>query len=254
MRLLNLTKQFNVFHLVMTKQNHLFVLRGPQFVTVTFKCIFTSTTFALFFLHTPWYVTVASCSRFQLYKTSFCSVPLLSVLTLPRCLWHQFGLQAWRTARDVTGFTPEDYARSRGHESYLRLVRKKIDKQSNNSHVVLNMPASVSAPSTTYKQPDILKYVKSAGFEMEKGKSRLAQQQPYCNLCSQQLVHRPSIARSLLYRPAMLSMVGIAAVCVCVGLLFKGPPEVALVFPPFRWERLGYGSMWVQLLANVVVV
>ena len=105
------------------------------------------------------------------------------------------------------------------------------------------MPTSVLAPSTTYKQPDIPKNVKSAGFEMEKGKSRMTQQQPYCKLCSQHLVHRTSTARSLLYRPAMLSMVGIAAVCVCVGLLFKGPPEVTLVSPPFRWERLAYGFM-----------
>ncbi|ONK78764.1 uncharacterized protein A4U43_C02F22170 [Asparagus officinalis] len=154
----------------------------------------------------------------------------------------QFGLKAWKTARDVTDFTPEDYARSRGHESYLNLVQKKIDKQAGNAHVVLSMPNTTSAPATTCKQPDIPKYVKSAGFEIEKGNLKPSRQS-YCNLCSQQMVHRSTSGRSLLYRPAMLSMVGIAAVCVCVGLLFKGPPEVSFVFPPFRWESLAYGSM-----------
>ncbi|GAB2226494.1 hypothetical protein Droror1_Dr00022304 [Drosera rotundifolia] len=48
--------------------------------------------------------------------------------------------------------------------------------------------------------------------------------------------------RSLVYRPAMLSMVAIAAVCVCVALLFKSLPEVVCVFEPFRWETLEYGS------------
>lgn len=159
------------------------------------------------------------------------------------------GLKAWRNARDTTGFTPEDYARSRGHESYLNLVNKKLDKHlDNGGHLVLDMPGSPSAPSTTYncKQADIPKYLKSAGFETEKKKNKLkpTQQLP-CNLCSsQQLVHRMPVARSslLLYRPAMLSMVGIAVVCVCVGLLFKGPPEVSCVLTPFSWERLSYGS------------
>jgi hypothetical protein len=40
----------------------------------------------------------------------------------------------------------------------------------------------------------------------------------------------------------MLSMVAIAAVCVCVALLFKSSPEVLYVFQPFRWELLKYGS------------
>jgi hypothetical protein len=40
----------------------------------------------------------------------------------------------------------------------------------------------------------------------------------------------------------MLSMVAIAAVCVCVALLFKSSPEVLYVFQPFRWEKLKYGS------------
>ncbi|KAK6160936.1 hypothetical protein DH2020_004317 [Rehmannia glutinosa] len=45
-----------------------------------------------------------------------------------------------------------------------------------------------------------------------------------------------------IYRPAMLSMVAIAAVCVCTALLFKSSPEVLYSLQPFRWELLKYGS------------
>lgn len=178
---------------------------------------------------------------------SYCKRDLIpfSAIVLNRICysWQQFGLKSWRYARDATGFTPEDYARSRGHESYLNLVQKKLSKQLDSGHVVLDMPSNVSAPSTTYnyKQADIPKYLISAGFEIEKD-SLKPTKQPHCNLCSQQLLRQTPIARSLLYRPAMLSMVGIAAVCVCVGLLFKGPPEVSFVLPPFSWDTLGYGS------------
>ncbi|CAA7388375.1 unnamed protein product [Spirodela intermedia] len=37
-------------------------------------------------------------------------------------------------------------------------------------------------------------------------------------------------------------MVGIAAVCICVGLLLHSPPEVfSTTRRPFRWELLNYG-------------
>ena len=52
----------------------------------------------------------------------------------------------------------------------------------------------------------------------------------------------------------MLSMVAIAAVCVCVALLFKSSPEVLFVFRPFRWELLDYGSSWVEKNANLIGV
>ncbi|KAK1292238.1 Squamosa promoter-binding-like protein 1 [Acorus calamus] len=68
-----------------------------------------------------------------------------------------------------------------------------------------------------------------------------------CKLCinqqQQRMAYRDMGRRSLFYRPMMLSMVGIAAVCVCVGILLKGPPEVWCAYPPFRWEMIGFGTM-----------
>ncbi|THG02205.1 hypothetical protein TEA_004550 [Camellia sinensis var. sinensis] len=51
---------------------------------------------------------------------------------------------------------------------------------------------------------------------------------------------RTSVA---IYRPAMLSLLAIAAVCVCAALLFKSPPKVVCVLQPFIWERLKYGAI-----------
>lgn len=62
-----------------------------------------------------------------------------------------------------------------------------------------------------------------------------------CKMCNPKLLYGIR-SKSLPYRPAMLSMVAIAAVCVCVALLFKSCPEVLYVFGPFRWELLKYGA------------
>ncbi|WOL03234.1 squamosa promoter-binding-like protein 6 [Canna indica] len=150
---------------------------------------------------------------------------------------EQVGIKAWKNVRDCGGFTPEDYALAQGHDSYIRLVQKKIDLQHNLSQLVLNISGEAS-----YKLVDALKSGKPNAYEMSK--SWLStKQQPYCNKCSRQLVYPNSMARRMLYRPVMLSLVGIAAVCVCVGLLFKTPPQVFYVFPSFRWELLDYGFM-----------
>ncbi|KAG1365030.1 squamosa promoter-binding-like protein 6 [Cocos nucifera] len=151
------------------------------------------------------------------------------------------GIKAWKNACDSAGFTPEDYAHARGHKSYIGMVQKKIDKQPGKGQVVLDIP-SKSMARDYYKLSDELNFGKLSGFEIRMNKMGPAQQM-HCNRCSQQLAYRNFGARTLLYRPAMLSMVGIAAVCVCVALLLKGPPEVFSVFPPFRWELLGYGTM-----------
>lgn len=147
----------------------------------------------------------------------------------------QLGIRAWKSAQDSTGSTPEGYALAQGHDSYVRLVQNKIDKQSSLSQVVLNISGDASD-----KLVDALKSSKPSVSEI----SRIwlsTKPQPYCNRCSQQLVYPNSVAKTMLYRPVMLSLVGIAAVCVCVGLLFKTPPQVFFVCPSFRWELLDYG-------------
>uniref|UniRef100_A0A2N9HD86 SBP-type domain-containing protein n=1 Tax=Fagus sylvatica TaxID=28930 RepID=A0A2N9HD86_FAGSY len=141
------------------------------------------------------------------------------------------GIEAWKSARDSTGFTPEDYARLRGHYSYIHLVQRKINKRSAAEHVVLNIPSVLASCSVSQKQNN--EQTSSFGII---GSVR----QP-CKLCDQKLAYGTA-SRSLVYRPVMLSMVAIAAVCVCVALLFKSSPEV-LLFRPFRWEMLDFGTI-----------
>ncbi|RZS02706.1 hypothetical protein BHM03_00032788 [Ensete ventricosum] len=179
----------------------------------------------------PELVLIISC-LFSLYFTFLfgrLSYPLLVSA-------FQLGIKAWKKIRDCNGFTPEDYALAQGHDSYVRLVQKKIDKQHHLSQVVLNIPGVVS-----YELVDALKSAKPNLFQITK--SCLSRQQPYCHRCSQKLAYPNSVARTMLYRPVMLALVGIAAVCVCMGLLFKTPPQVFYVFPSFRWELLDYGFM-----------
>ncbi|KAH7666562.1 Ankyrin repeat-containing domain-containing protein [Dioscorea alata] len=154
----------------------------------------------------------------------------------------QLGITAWRSARDSTGFTPEDYARSRGYESYLQLVQKKIYRQFDKGSVVLDISATSLATNSSQKQLDSLCSSKLSGFQIDMRKMEQIIR-PACKLCAQQVIYRSPVSRSLLYRPVMLSMVGIAAVCVCVGLLLKSPPLVLYLNHPFRWESLGYGSI-----------
>ncbi|KAJ6729308.1 SQUAMOSA PROMOTER-BINDING-LIKE PROTEIN 4 [Salix viminalis] len=146
------------------------------------------------------------------------------------------GIEAWKNARDSTGFTPEDYARLRGHYTYIHLVQRKINKrQAVGGHVVLDIPSNLSNSTINEKQNEGL----TGSLEIGQTASRPIPRS--CKLCSKKVVYGIA-SRSQLYRPAMLSMVAIAAVCVCVALLFKSCPEVLYVFRPFRWEMVDYGT------------
>nr|CAD1821884.1 unnamed protein product [Ananas comosus var. bracteatus] len=147
------------------------------------------------------------------------------------------GINAWRNVRDSVGYTPEDYARMRGHESYIQLVQKKLNTKIGKHYFVVNIHSDNHPKYTDADKPF------KPAFGIAKSKLMRSSQKPCCNLCSRQLMaYHNSMARTLLYRPAMLAMVGVATVCVCVGILFKTMPEVFFVSPSFRWELLGYGS------------
>jgi hypothetical protein len=149
----------------------------------------------------------------------------------------QVGIDAWKRTRDNTGLTPYDYACLRGHYSYIHLIQRKINKKSESGHVVLDIPSSLADYNS--KQKDGHKLPKFAVLHTEKIEMKAMQQ--HLKVCERKLVYGAA-RTSLVYRPAMLSMVAIAAVCVCVALLFKSSPEVLYVFQPFRWELLKYGS------------
>ncbi|KAI3730173.1 hypothetical protein L6452_18850 [Arctium lappa] len=143
------------------------------------------------------------------------------------------GLDAWRNSRDSSGLSPYDYASMRGHYNYIHLIQRKMNKKrSEKGHVVVDMPP---AESSAFK-------VAAAGFETEKSVV-VTRGVRSCSRCERKVAYYGGGRSSLaIYKPAMLSMVAIAAVCVCVALLFKSSPQVMYVFQPFIWERLKYGA------------
>ncbi|KAL8100492.1 squamosa promoter-binding-like protein 1 isoform X2 [Apium graveolens] len=145
------------------------------------------------------------------------------------------GIEAWKNSRDGAGLTPHDYACQRGYYSYINMIQMKIKTKSGREHVVVDIPGTIKQ-----KLVGGLKPTQVSSFQTEKAIMKLVQAN--CNLCKQKLAYgnyRRSLAS---YRPAIFAMVAIAAVCVCVALLFKSSPEVLYVFQPFRWEHLKFGS------------
>ncbi|XP_059317829.1 squamosa promoter-binding-like protein 1 [Lycium ferocissimum] len=150
----------------------------------------------------------------------------------------QVGIEAWKSARDSTGLTPNDYACLRGHYSYVHMVQKKINQKPGDGHVVLDISGSLLDSNLKQKLSDGPRSIKVASLQMEKFLGK-----PKCRQCKQKLSYGNSGTSLAIYKPAVLSMVAIATVCVCVALLFKSSPEVLYSFRPFRWELLKYGSI-----------
>ncbi|KAK7354511.1 hypothetical protein VNO80_19975 [Phaseolus coccineus] len=149
------------------------------------------------------------------------------------------GIEAWKSAQDTTGLTPYDHASLRGHYSYIQLVQRKISSTCKSEHV-LNIPGTLVDSNIKQKQSDGHRSSKVSSLQTEKiERSAMLRR---CGLCQHKLAYG-GVRTALVYRPAMLSMVAIAAVCVCVALLFKSSPKVYYVFQPFSWESLEYGSM-----------
>ncbi|KAK9934121.1 hypothetical protein M0R45_021277 [Rubus argutus] len=141
------------------------------------------------------------------------------------------GIEAWKNARDSTGMTPNDYASMQGRYSYINLIQRKISKKLESGHVVVDIPGAILDSNSKQKQSDGHRSSKVASFDTEKFEIK-ALVRGDCKLCSQKVAYGST--RSLVYRPAMLSMVAIAAVCVCVALLFKSSL--------CQWEQLKFGS------------
>lgn len=148
----------------------------------------------------------------------------------------QVGIGAWENARDRTGLTPKDYAHLRGHNQYIDMFERKINRNSSGKHVVVDI-LGLSNFKSKQNQSDRLKSSKFNSLYTD-----LLQVHQSCKLCEQKPAYgfRGS---TLTYRPAVMSLVAIAVVCVCTALLFKSMPRVCYAFGPFRWDSLKFGVM-----------
>lgn len=146
---------------------------------------------------------------------------------------QQLGIKAWKNARDATGFTPEDYAQKRDHISYIQMVQSKIDSRLPNAHVSVAMPST----DITVNHASRLMSTDQATFDVQKSQQS-DKRSLSCRQCVQHLAYRPHSNRFLSNRPAVLSLLAIAAVCVCVGLIMQSPPHVCGTRGPFLWNSL----------------
>ncbi|KAF8724310.1 hypothetical protein HU200_021339 [Digitaria exilis] len=153
---------------------------------------------------------------------------------------QQLGIKAWKNARDDTGLTPEDYAQKRGHISYMQMVQDKIDQRLPKAQVSVAIPSRPSATDTVGKHASQMKSTAQTRFDVESQRS--ISQLLSCGQCVRQvqLTYGPRTNKFLSTRPAMLSLVAIAAVCVCVGLIMKSPPQVGSM-KPFLWDKIRWG-------------
>lgn len=148
-------------------------------------------------------------------------------------------MKTWKNARDATGYTPEDYARRRGHISYIQMVENKINSRLPEAHVSVSMTSSPSTTHVTEKHVGRSKSINQTAFHVEKSKHN-DKQSPSCRQCVQlqHIAYHPRPNRFLSNRPAVLSLVAIAAVCVCVGLIMQSPLTVSGVRGPFDWNSM----------------
>ncbi|PWZ31551.1 Squamosa promoter-binding-like protein 1 [Zea mays] len=188
------------------------------------------------FLFTPAMTGLSNITPLHIAATISDATGILDALTDdPR----QLGIKAWKNARDATGFTPEEYARKRGHISYIQLVQDKIDRRVSRAHVSVTIASTID---TAGKHASRLKPADQITFGVEK-KQRGMNQTLSCRQCVQQvqqLAFHSRTNRFLSNRPAMLSLVAIAAVCVCVGLIMKSLPQVGGM-RPFLWDKIRWG-------------
>uniref|UniRef100_A0A803M795 Uncharacterized protein n=1 Tax=Chenopodium quinoa TaxID=63459 RepID=A0A803M795_CHEQI len=90
--------------------------------------------------------------------------------------------------------------------AYIHIVQRKIYRSSTLGHVVVDIPGKQSVAPR-----------QDGAVSFEVGRSASLAFNQSCKLCDQKMsVYYGSRSRaSLVYRPTMLSMVGIAAVCMC---------------------------------------
>ncbi|KAK8956996.1 Squamosa promoter-binding-like protein 15 [Platanthera zijinensis] len=115
---------------------------------------------------------------------------------------QEIGLSCWASALDDSGHTPWMYASSTNNAYNMLVSRKLADKRNSRVSIMISSCARCAL-----------------------AESRLAR-----------ISHR----RGLLRRPYILSMLTVAAVCVCVCLFFRGAPFVGSI-APFEWENLNFG-------------
>ncbi|CAM6045328.1 unnamed protein product, partial [Sphagnum compactum] len=174
---------------------------------------------------------------------------VVDALTSDPC---QVGLHAWVNKQDESRQTPLSLALEGGNVKSVELVRVKLALlDSTGGNVAINIPGDSFAhiPDGKFHEgasrsisnlPAAVNLPLWGDRSSASGRKHNAGKAPSCRA----LANRPGKHGALhgyIPKSFMLSLVSIAAVCVCVCLVFRNAPCVKFVMPPFRWEHLGGG-------------
>lgn len=132
---------------------------------------------------------------------------------------------------DANGQSPYAYSLMRNNYSYNKLVARKLADR-RNSQVTVTIGNEIEQPQMTME----LEHRTSTRFRQGSGSCAK------CAMAASKYRRRVPGAQGLLQRPFIHSMLGIAAVCVCVCLFLRGSPDIGLV-APFKWENLDFGTI-----------
>jgi hypothetical protein len=155
----------------------------------------------------------------------------------------QVGLLAWFNTQDESGQTPYSLALLGGNVRSVQLVRAKVALlESVGGSVAINIPGESFPPSQDGRSSEALRSSwgncrSASGEKLNAGKARSS-----CRVSARCPGRQRGVLYSYIPKSFFLSLVLIATVCVCVSLVFKGPPPVKFVSSPFHWDGLGSGT------------
>jgi hypothetical protein len=165
---------------------------------------------------------------------------VVDALTSDPC---QVGLLAWFNTQDESGQTPHSLALLGGNVRSVQLVRAKVALLERvGRSVAINIPGESFPPSQDGRSSEALRSAwgncsSASGEKLNAGKARSS-----CRVSARCPSRQGGILSSYIPKSFFLSLVLIATVCVCVSLVFKGPPPVKFVQSPFHWDGLGSGT------------
>ncbi|KAI5073542.1 hypothetical protein GOP47_0011555 [Adiantum capillus-veneris] len=150
---------------------------------------------------------------------------------------------AWTSAKDAFGQTPVMYAVSSGNDEYVKMVQGKLLKLGNEN--------GSSKVGSIAKPPHLALNISNENAFASSPRKSLPTKQVQacsCRVREAQLAHAlplriRGLNKGFMYRPLVLSMLAVAAVCVCVGVLMRGSPYVNYMQGPFVWESISFGSI-----------
>ncbi|KAH7441721.1 hypothetical protein KP509_03G050900 [Ceratopteris richardii] len=155
---------------------------------------------------------------------------------------------AWVSAEDASGKTPLMYAITSCKNESVIMVQRKLQKLGRMTlcqkemmkgakpppFLILNIDGEEGKHPTAFSSGKVLPIESKQVCTCRARDIRLAQSSP---------LRIRGLNKGFMQRPFLVSMLAVAAVCVCVGVLMRGSPTINSMQGPFVWESISFGSI-----------